>query len=139
VTDNPKQLPFDKAFEIAEYLRDQVIQPFRLACEIVRVLYPDADLDRAYVARDAAEIVWQRIVDSLKTAHNEHGNSWRNGDEDALRRCCKDESWSELAKLHVLRKLQAYKQGGECDLDQLIGAINYILLQAGRHINNEAE
>jgi len=80
-----------------------------------------------------------RIVDKLRIAHSEHGDSWRNGDEDDLRRNCKDESWSELTMLHVKRKLQAYKQGGECDLDQLIGAINYILLQAGRQLNNEAE
>lgn len=87
-------------------------------------------------AYQIAQYLMPRCIEVLMDAHDEHGDSWRNGDEERLAEHARDGSTAELTMIHVLRKLQSYKTDG--DIGQLIGAINYIILEAGRKLNAEA-
>ena len=99
MTDNPKQPPFDKPWEGAEYL-------------------------------------FPRIIQRCKDGHREHGETWRDGRYEALAKLAATSS-ARLVLLDIVRKADAYAETH--DLTQLIDVIVYALLEAVRHINNEAE
>ena len=85
---------------------------------------------------EGAEYLFPRIIQRCKDGHREHGETWRDGRYEALAKLAATSS-ARLVLLDIVRKADAYAETN--DLTQLIDVIVYALLEAVRHINNEAE
>jgi len=85
---------------------------------------------------EGAEYLFPRIIQRCKDGHREHGETWRDGRYEALAKLAATSS-ARLVLLDIVRKADAYAETH--DLTQLIDVIVYALLEAVRHINNEAE
>jgi len=111
--------------------------------EIVGCMVAGADTRRGKLKQppfdkpwEGAEYLFPRIIQRCKDGHREHGETWRDGRYEALAKLAATSS-ARLVLLDIVRKADAYAETN--DLTQLIDVIVYALLEAVRHINNEAE